>query len=218
VAELPSDPEQLARQILSGRVSIQQLAQEQARRRAAGQAQSAIRPSPPPGQAYAQPSPPRPPAARAPTSNKPTAYQQPRQPVRPAVRTVPFPAPPPRGTKSPSSRSVPAARVRQPAVAPGRPRPGESTSRAPQPPGKPGGAKPIAGGAKPIAGGAKPATGGATAASVQGPAAAKTPAPVPAPGTIAAAMLQDRRYLRSAFILTEILGRPLALRRDSDEY
>ncbi len=209
MAELPSDPEQLARQILSGRVSIQQLAQEQARRRAAGQAQSAIRPSPSPGQAYAQPSPQRPPAAGAAASNKPSAYQQLRQPARPAVRTVPFPAPPARATTSPSSRPSPAARV--PPVASGRPRPGESTSRASQPPSKPGGAKPIAGGAK-------AATGGATAASVQGPAAAKTPAPVPAPGTIVAAMLQDRRYLRSAFILTEILGRPLALRRDSDEY
>ena len=195
MAELPSDPEELARLILTGHVSIQQLAQEKARRQAAGAAQSAIRPSPP-----------RQSLGRIAPAKKATSYQQPGQPARPAPRTVPFPAPP-----SPVSRPVAAARVRQPAAAPGQPHPGGSGSRSSQRDSRPGGAKPIAGGAK-------PATGGATAASVQGPAGPRATAPVTAPGTIAVAMLKDSRYLRSAFILTEILGKPLALRGDSAEY
>jgi hypothetical protein len=53
---------------------------------------------------------------------------------------------------------------------------------------------------------------------VQGPAGAKPTKPVTAPAAIASAMLKDRRYLRSAFILTELLGKPLALRNEGEEY
>ncbi len=200
MAELPSDPEQLARQILSGRMTIQQLAQEQARRRAAAQAASTLRPLPAPGQT----------AGRTAPAARPTSYQQMRQPSPSGMRTVPFPAPPS------ASRPSPAARAGQSAVAQGRPRQAAPKARSTER--KPEGVKPVAGGAKPAAGGAKPTAGGATAASVQGPAVAKPTQPVTAPAAIAEAMLKDRRYLRSAFILTELLNKPLALRNESGEF
>lgn len=212
MADVPSDPEQLARQILSGRVSIQQLAQEQARRRAAGAGGGR-------------------PSANPPAQPRPAARMMPATPPnRPATT-------PPAKSHYQASGSV----VRQPGMAtsfPARPAPTRvsnsmgsprigsagSTSNQPQRVGgsRParavtGGAKPAAGAAKPMAGGAQATAGSATAAAVQGPAGAGSGAvhPASSPQVIATAMLKDPRYLRSAFILTEIIGKPLALRDDS---
>lgn len=201
MADGPSDSQELARQILSGRISIQQLAQEQARRRASGQAQGAIHPAP--GQAKASSPYATPPTGSRAPSIRPTSYQQRGQSEPPVPRTVPFPA-------RPAGRAG-TAQEAQSQAATRRSRRGGGNAGADQVERQPGRATPIAGGAK-------AASGGAMAASVKGPSGVGPARPAKAPAAIAIAMLQDQRFLRSAFILTEIFGKPLALRGDHGEF
>ena len=80
MADLPKDPRQLARDILSGKISIEDLAREQARRKAGGLPSS--RPAPPPPMQGSAPAP-RPAARPAPIAPEegtvPAAQRMPQQ-------------------------------------------------------------------------------------------------------------------------------------------
>ena len=132
MAQLPRDPRQLARDILSGKVKLEDLAREKARQQMPGQMPGNIQPTarvpsprpPPPLPAQRRPiqtAPPRPPAfpqqrpvqqpARIPPP-APARQQFPqRAPQQPAVRRGPNIQPPPRvKTESMASRTAAADR------------------------------------------------------------------------------------------------------------
>ena len=163
MGQLPKDPQQLAQDILAGRVSIQQLQAEQTRRRAA---QEALRQN-----MRTRPNPPATPA------------RQPgrRQVVKPAG---PMPRQPRSQTRS-NSYSAPSAPVtKQSASAEPRSNGGSDTKSSNSPP------------AKSSAVPAKPAAVPRTAAqSVR-------------------AVMNNPHALRSVFVLSELLDKPLSLRQD----
>ncbi len=167
MGQLPKDPQQLAQDILAGRVSIEQLRAEQTRRRAA---QEALRQN-----MRTRPNPPATPA-RQPGSRqvvKP-ASQMPRQP-RPQARPGGESAPSASGTRRATSETRGGV-IR--AVAPATAQPATSA----------------------------PAKGSATSAK-----------PAAAPRTAAQslrAVLNNSNALRSVFVLSELLDKPLSLRQD----
>ena len=195
MADIPRDPNELAREILSGRITIEQLAREQARRRAAQAAGAAPLPRAPavPGQRSI---PPRP-GALAPGSRPIRVVPQPTAPVRPpaeftAIRRVD----PERTVAGPAGpgRTVRAAAT----IFPQQPAP-TRLSRS-------------------VSEGAAVAPRAATSKTT-------APRPPAAPSAVAAApqtlrqvlgkVLTSRSGLRSVVILSEIIQPPLALRESS---
>lgn len=163
MGQLPKDPQQLAQDILAGRVSIQQLRAEQTRRRAA---QEALRQN-----MRTRPNPPATPA-RQPGSRqvvKP-ASQMPRQ-ARPQARSDSYSTPVAPVTQRPASA---APRVKVASVAKAADSSAAKSSTVP----------------------AKPAASPRTAAqSVR-------------------AVMNNPHALRSVFVLSELLDKPLSLRQD----
>jgi hypothetical protein len=167
MGQLPKDPQQLAQDILAGRVSIQQLQAEQARRRAAQEAlRQNMRTRPKPSGAPAHPS-----GARVvvkPSGNSP---RPPRRQARPGGGSAPDAA----GTRRLASETRGGV-IR--AVAPATAQPAASA----------------------------PAKGSAASAK-----------PAAAPRTAAQslrAVLNNSNALRSVFVLSELLDKPLSLRPD----
>jgi len=177
MGQAPRDPDQLARDILAGRISIQDLAREQARRRAAAR-------------------------------GVPTA------PVRPA------PLPPPRAIPQqqiPVARSVQVAGPAQQRVVRLPPQP--SRTNRPNPPVAP--TSPVAKTSPavkdPYAIGSLVSMQLSPAAKAAMPRSGSNVPPAAAPRSRTQVMrkiLSSRQGLRTLFLASEILNKPLALRRD----
>ncbi len=196
MADIPRDPNELAREILSGRITIEQLAREQARRRAPQAAGAA--PSPRAPAVPAQRSIPPRPGAFAPGSRPIRVVPQPTAPVRPPAEFT-------------ATRRVIPERTVAGSASPGR------TVRAtatifPQQPARRRLSRSVSEGA---AVAPRAATSKTTA-----------PGPSAAPSAVAAApqtlrqvlgkVLTSRSGLRSVVILSEIIQPPLALRQASE--
>jgi len=182
MSQTPRDPRQLARDILSGKISIEDLAREQANRRAAGGGPPAPprqvpppnyqRPAPSPGLGSGQNMPP--------AQSMPPPQSAPRRAPAPAYRPPPRQVQPPRQpARRPVQRATPRIAIRQP-VAP--PLPPQSLA-------------------------AKLNVSVPTEAPVA-PTSAQ-PAMADAPRAIS---ILNRASLRRAILLHEILSPPLALR------
>ncbi|MGN6369942.1 MAG: hypothetical protein ACTHN5_16925 [Phycisphaerae bacterium] len=196
--EVPRDPRQLARDILSGKISIEELAREQQRQRAA-QAGGG-NPPPPVQQPRMAPGSPQ---ARVPLPRPPVTPPG----VRPVLRPPP---PPPRPVQRPVQKipQIPPAPRRQapiPQRAPQLPARGPQIQRpAPQQPITRPANVPITTQQQPPAGYEMP----------KGVADIRT-APMPARVT-AQSIRGNRAALRNAILMAEILGKPLALREPSE--
>ncbi len=201
--EVPRDPRQLARDILSGKISIEELAREQQRQRAAKAGGG--NPAPPVQQPRV---PPVSPQARVP---------QPRQPLTPpGVRSVPRPPPSP----PPPPRPVQRQPQGFPQMPPAQRRPTPAPQRAPQP------QQPARGPQIQRPAPQQLLTRPANlpiSQQQQPPAAYAMPQGVsdvrsaPLPPTISARDIKgNRTALRNAILMSEILAKPLALREESD--
>ena len=163
MGQIPKDPQQLAQDILAGRISIQQLQAEQARRRAAQEARRQnIRPQAAPRSATPRP-------------------QSVRQIVAPSTSFI-------RTSAQPDASSPQPAR----------------TKKGTPPENRSAGAD---------ADGAAASQGSAAPAAKAIPRASPQPAPRTAAQTVRAVM-HNPHTLRSVFILSELLDKPLSLRRD----
>ena len=171
MSQLPKDPQQLAQDILAGRISIQQLQAEQARRRAAQEAlRQNIRTRP---------------AASAPSARPPGN----RQVVRPA--------------NQPASGS---GRQSRPAANPDRDA-ARSTAKVNRSPAQ---SRKAAAPTEAVSDVKLSLTAAKTS-----PAAAAKPAPVSrTTAQSVRAVMNNPHALRSVFVLSELLDKPLSLRRD----
>jgi hypothetical protein len=189
--EVPRDPRQLARDILSGKVTIEQLAREQQRQRAA-QGGANVPPL--------QVRPPIPPPAQARVPLPRPAAPMPGQ--RPVMRPPP---PPPRPMQRPA-QGVPQQRRQIPAPPPAQRQPprGPQIQRqaAPQQLTRP---------ATSGSAGQQPVTG--AYAAPQGIQDARMPTAL-GRGVTVRSFTKNRALLRQAIVMSEVLGKPLALRDD----
>lgn len=204
--DLPSDPEQLARQILTGKLSIQDLAREQARRRAGGatvtrpQGQSPASSSQrPPSTIHPAPRPP----AQIPVQIVQPVNQAPAQSMRQSAGLPPSAL---RPTMNPGTNPRPTAPSR-PVAAPVQPSPHTS-----QPGTQP--RRPTAGSQGPKAKMAAPIVAEG-AAGPSGVAGAQSRSDV-SPGQRLATALSNPQQLSNAILLAEIIGKPLALRPEAE--
>ena len=171
MSQLPKDPQQLAQDILAGRISIQQLQAEQARRRAAQEAlRQNIRTRP---------------ATSAPSARPPGN----RQVVQPANQP----------SASPARRSRPSVQPDRNAV--------RSTANAKRsPPQNRNATAPVE---------ATPDVKAPSGATKTSPAAAAKAAPISrTPSQTVRAVMNNPHALRSVFVLSELLDKPLSLRQD----
>ena len=224
MADVPRDPRQLARDILSGKISIEDLAREQARRRSqtvGGPAALPQRPvTLPPGQQARvpapRPMPPMPPtqAPRRPQGGGSMGGQIPG-PISTNESSVPAALP-----QSAPQRQVPTQRMPTPVSRP--PQPLRSRAQLPtatRPVVRAPGSKvpaPVAIPPKPLL--VKPAESAMGAATRQADAAASAQAAsaaavVPLAQSIGRS-LRNRAIARRAILLSEILQPPLALRQE----
>ncbi len=173
MSQLPQDPQRLAQDILAGRVTIQQLQAEQARRRAAQEAQrKALRPGATPLPAGPRQASPR--QVVAPSSG---AGRAPLRPQRKAAVV---------GSSVPAVPATKAPAVQKRAVAP-----------APAAVGKTAGASPAA-----------------SAVKEKSDTHSVGTAPRRTPAQTIRAVMHNPISLRSVFVLSELLNKPLSLRED----
>ncbi|HTV49080.1 MAG TPA: hypothetical protein VMG59_11620 [Phycisphaerae bacterium] len=183
MGQAPRDPDQLARDILAGRVSIQELAREQARRRAAAQGGPAapaapVRPTPPPPRVIPQQ---QIPVARPVQVAGPVRQRVVRLPPPPNKATRPTP---PIAQASPVAKTSPA--VKDPYAI------GSLVSMQLSP---------------------------AAKAAMPPQSGSRVPPPsVPRSRTqVMRKILTSHQGLRTLFLVSEILNKPLALRPDALE-